>query len=160
LLTALAASGGGIALLLIVIDETDNTFADIHSAAISTATLAPVKPARLALAFGALCTLIALVAPMGRYEGFLLLIGSVFAPLFGVLLTDHFVVRRRQAAASPPILNLPGLAAWAIGIGAYQALSRLAPDIGATLPAFATAAVVYLGFHMAKTRLFATKAAA
>jgi NCS1 family nucleobase:cation symporter-1 len=160
LLTALAATGGGIALLLIVIDETDNTFADIHSAAISTATLVPVRPARLALAFGALCTLIALAAPMGQYEGFLLLIGSVFAPLFGVLLTDHFVVRRRRAAAaSPPILNLPGLAAWAVGIGAYQALSRLAPDIGATLPAFAVAAVVYLGFHLAKTRLTLTKAA-
>lgn len=160
LLTALAASGGGIALLLIVIDETDNTFADIHSAAISTATLVPVKPARLALAFGALCTLIALIAPMGQYEGFLLLIGSVFAPLFGVLLSDHFLVRQRRAETAASSLNLPGLAAWAVGIGAYQALSRLAPDIGATLPAFATAAIVYLGFHGVRTRLLATKPAA
>ena len=151
LLTALAASGGGIALLLIVIDETDNTFADIHSAAISTATLVRVRPARLALVFGAICTAIALVAPIGRYEGFLLLIGSVFAPLFGVLLSDHFIVRRRSAAAVGRTamrgLNLPGLTAWAIGIGAFQAFSRLAPDIGATLPAFAVAAVVYLAFH-------------
>jgi NCS1 family nucleobase:cation symporter-1 len=154
LLTALAASGGGIALLLIVIDETDNTFADIHSAAVSTATLAPVKPARLALAFGALCTLIALVAPMGQYEGFLLLIGSVFAPLFGVLLTDHFIVRRRQTGVAGP-LNLPGLAAWVVGIAAYQALSRLAPNLGATLPAFAVAAVVYLGFQAVRGRLSA-----
>jgi len=153
LLTALAASGGGIALLLIVIDETDNTFADIHSAAISTATLVPLKPAHLALGFGALCTLIALLAPLARYEGFLLLIGSVFAPLFGVVLTDHFVVRRRKAAVlSATNLNLPGLAAWAVGIAAYQALSRLAPDIGATLPAFAVAAVVYLGLHRLKAR--------
>jgi NCS1 family nucleobase:cation symporter-1 len=152
LLTALAASGGGIALLLIVVDETDNTFADIHSAAISTATLVPLKPARLALGFGALCTLIALLAPLARYEGFLLLIGSVFAPLFGVVLTDHFIIRRRKAAAPPDGLNLPGLAAWAIGIAAYQALSRLAPGIGATLPAFAVAAVVYLGLHRLKAR--------
>lgn len=152
LLTALAASGGGIALLLIVIDETDNTFADIHSAAISTATLVPIKPARLALAFGAICTLIALLAPMGRYEGFLLLIGSVFAPLFGVLLTDHFIVRRRRADATARGLNLPGLAAWAVGVGAYQALSRLAPDLGATLPALAVAAIVYLGLHRVRAR--------
>ncbi len=150
LLSALAASGGGIALLLIVIDETDNTFADIHSAAISTATLVRVKPARLALAFGALCTAIALLAPIARYESFLLLIGSVFAPLFGVLLTDHFIVRRRRLEATAPLkgLNLPGLAAWAVGVAAYQAFSRLAPDVGATLPAFGVAAIVYLGLRL------------
>ncbi|MDG2529443.1 putative hydroxymethylpyrimidine transporter CytX [Caulobacter endophyticus] len=147
LLTALAAAGGGIALLLIVVDETDNAFADIHSAAVSTATLAPVRPARLALAFGALCTLIALLAPLARYEGFLLLIGSVFAPLFGVLLTDHFVVRRRKAEAATAFawgLNLPGLLAWAAGVAAYQGFSRLAPQLGATLPALAVAALAYL----------------
>ncbi len=147
LLTALAAAGGGIALLLIVVDETDNAFADIHSAAVSTATLAPLRPAHLALAFGALCTLIALVAPLARYEGFLLLIGSVFAPLFGVLLTDHFVVRRRRAQAAGAFawgLNLAGLLAWAAGIAAYQGFSRLAPELGATLPALAVAALAYL----------------
>ncbi len=149
LLTALAASGGGIALLLIVIDETDNTFADIHSAAVSTATLVPAKPANLALVFGALCTTIALFAPITQYEGFLLLIGSVFAPLFGVLLTDHFVLRRRAAAVARSGLNLPGLLAWAIGVAAYQGLSRLAPDLGATLPSFVAAGVVYLGLKRA-----------
>lgn len=151
LLTALAASGGGIALLLIVIDETDNTFADIHSAAVSTATLVPAKPANLALVFGALCTTIALFAPITQYEGFLLLIGSVFAPLFGVLLTDHFVVRRRVAATAQSGLNLPGLLAWAIGVAAYQGLSRLAPDLGATLPSFVAAGLVYLGLKRAWT---------
>ena len=152
LLSALAASGGGIALLLIVIDETDNTFADIHSAAISTATLVRVRSTRLALAFGAVCTVVALLAPMARYETFLLLIGSVFAPLFGVLLADHFIVRRRRGEAAAPSVNLAGLAAWAVGVGAYQALSRAAPDVGATLPAFAAAAVVYLALHFARKR--------
>jgi len=145
LLSALAASGGGIALLLIVIDETDNTFADIHSAAVSTATLVPVKPANLALIFGGVCTTIALFAPIAQYEGFLLLIGSVFAPLFGVLLTDHFVIRRRATAEARVGLYLPALLAWAAGVAAYQALSRLAPDLGATLPSFVAAGAVYWG---------------
>ncbi len=35
---ALAQAGGGFALLLILIDEVDNAFADIHSAAVSTGT--------------------------------------------------------------------------------------------------------------------------
>jgi len=154
LLTALAAAGGGVALLLILIDETDNTFADIHSAAVSTATLVRVRPRTLALLFGALCTIIALVAPLGRYETFLLLIGSVFAPLFGVLLTDHFIVRRRKVGAGRAVggVNGSGLAAWLIGIAVYQAFSRLAPGVGATLPAFVAAAVVYLGLATVRTR--------
>ena len=150
LLSALAVTGGGIALLLIVIDETDNTFADIHSAAVSTATLVKARPARLALVFGVLCTAIALFAPLARYETFLLLIGSVFAPLFGVLLADHFVVRpwRARPDAGVPGLNLAGLASWGVGIAAYQAVGRLLPDVGATLPAFVTAALVYLALRL------------
>jgi nucleobase:cation symporter-1, NCS1 family len=149
LISALAATGSGIALLLIVIDETDNTFADIHSASVSTATLVRMRPARLAIVFGVLCTAIALIAPMGRYESFLLLIGSVFAPLFGVLLADHFIVRPRRGRTddSLPGFNLAGLAAWAAGICAYQAFSRLAPEVGATLPAFAVAVVTYLALR-------------
>jgi NCS1 family nucleobase:cation symporter-1 len=156
LLSALAASGGGIALLLILIDETDNTFADIHSAAVSAATLFPARPGHLALGFGAACTLIALVAPLARYEGFLLLIGSVFAPLFAVLLADHFMLRRREVDVAQIGMrggaywftagfNLRGLGAWAAGIAAYQMISRIAPEIGATLPAAAAAALIYLG---------------
>ncbi|MCE3289612.1 MAG: cytX [Caulobacter sp.] len=149
LLSALAASGGGIALLLIVIDETDNTFADIHSAAVSTATLVRWRPAALAIGFGVLCTAIALMAPLARYEHFLLLIGSLFAPLFGVLLADHFILRpwRADPAAAPPGLNLAGLAAWAVGIGAYQGFHHLLPDVGATLPAFIIAAVTYVALR-------------
>ncbi|MFT4255154.1 MAG: putative hydroxymethylpyrimidine transporter CytX [Caulobacter sp.] len=155
LLSALAAAGGGIALLLIVVDETDNAFADLHSAAVSTATLVPVRPARLALAFGAVCTLAALLAPMGQYEGFLLLIGSVFAPLFGVLLADHFIVRRRKAAnteggAATGAVSVSGLLAWAIGVAAYQAVSRLAPEVGATLPAVAIAGAAFVGLRLTR----------
>ncbi|MDQ0466551.1 NCS1 family nucleobase:cation symporter-1 [Caulobacter ginsengisoli] len=152
LLTALAATGGGVALLLIVIDETDNTFADIHSAAVSTAILLPLKPAGLALGYGLLCTAIALLAPLAEYEAFLLLIGSVFAPLFGVLLTDHFIVRERARDGERSPLNLSGFAAWIIGIATYQALSRLVPDLGATLPSVLVTAMVYLGLCIAEGR--------
>jgi NCS1 family nucleobase:cation symporter-1 len=100
---------------------------------------------------------------MARYEGFLLLIGSVFAPLFGVLLTDHFVVRRRRAEAAGAArraVNLSGLAAWAIGVGVYQVLSRSAPDLGATLPSFVAAAAVYLALQVGRRRLAGGQGAA
>ena len=91
LLLALAGAGLGIPLLLILLDESENAFADIHSAAVSVGILLPFKVERLALIIGALCTLIAWFAPLAEYQNFLLLIGSVFAPLFGVVLVDHYL---------------------------------------------------------------------
>jgi NCS1 family nucleobase:cation symporter-1 len=153
---ALAKAGGGLALMLILIDEIDNAFADIHSAAVSTGTFWTRRTVPLLSAgFGALCTAIALLVPMAKYQNFLLLIGSVFAPLFGVVLVDHFIVRRRRidagALADPAGRygysggwHLGAFAAWALGIAAYQAISQWLPDLGATLPAFAVGALGYL----------------
>lgn len=156
LTTALAQAGGGFALLLVLIDEIDNAFADIHSAAVSTSTFwTRASVPWLSAAFGALCTLIGLAVPMARYENFLLLIGSVFAPLFGVVLADHFIVRRRRidAAALADPNGVYGYAggwhvsafiAWAIGFGAYQALNQWLPNLGATLPSLVIGALCYL----------------
>jgi NCS1 family nucleobase:cation symporter-1 len=156
LTVALAQAGGGIALLLILIDEIDNAFADIHSAAVSTGTFwARASVPMLSAAFGALCTLVALVVAMGKYQNFLLLIGSVFAPLFGVVLADHFIVRKRRVDAAA-VGRLDGrygysggwhvsaFIAWAVGIAAYHAINAWLPNLGATLPALALGAVCYL----------------
>jgi nucleobase:cation symporter-1, NCS1 family len=156
LTVALAQAGGGIALLLILIDEIDNAFADIHSAAVSTGTFwARISVPMLSAAFGALCTLVALLVAMGKYQNFLLLIGSVFAPLFGVVLADHFIVRKRRidAAVLADINGRYGFSggwhvsafiAWAIGIAAYHAINQWLPNLGATLPSLALGAVCYL----------------
>ncbi|MDP9556355.1 UNVERIFIED_ORG: putative hydroxymethylpyrimidine transporter CytX [Pseudomonas parafulva] len=143
LLLALAGAGMGIPLLLILLDESEKAFADIHSAAVSAGVLARVKVERLALAIGVLCTLIALLAPLAQYENFLLLIGSVFAPLFGVVLTDHYWVRRRSIPAHVGALHWPALLAWAAGVAAYHIIAAQAPDLGATLPALVLAGVLY-----------------
>ena len=136
LLLALAGAGLGIPLLLILLDESENAFADIHSAAVSSGTLVALKVEHLALAIGALCTLIALFAPLAEYQNFLLLIGSVFAPLFGVVLVDHFILRRRRAELAPRVgLRWDTLIAWLCGAATYHLLATFAPQIGATLPA-------------------------
>lgn len=143
LLLALAGAGLGIPLLLILLDESENAFADIHSAAVSTGLLVRLKIEHLALAIGALCTLIACLAPLAQYENFLLLIGSVFAPLFGVVLMDHFVIRRRRLPATVGGLHWGALLAWAAGVVTYHLLASLAPDVGATLPALVLAGVLH-----------------
>ncbi|MDW3712655.1 MULTISPECIES: putative hydroxymethylpyrimidine transporter CytX [unclassified Pseudomonas] len=136
LLLALAGAGLGIPLLLILLDESENAFADIHSAAVSSGILVPVKVERLALAIGASCTVIAWFAPLAEYQNFLLLIGSVFAPLFGVVLVDHFVLRRRREELAPRrALRWDTLAAWFCGVAVYHLLANFLPEVGATLPA-------------------------
>lgn len=143
LLLALAGAGMGVPLLLILLDESEKAFADIHSAAVSTGVLLPLKVEHLALAIGVLCTLIALLAPLAQYENFLLLIGSVFAPLFGVVLVDHYVVRRRGLPVQVKGLHWQALLAWFVGVAAYHLIAANAPEMGATLPALLLAGVLH-----------------
>ncbi len=156
LLSALATTGGGIALLFILIDETDNIFADIFSAAMSTATLVRVRVPHLVIGFGVLCTGLALFLPMANFTSFLYMIGSVFAPLYGVLLVDHFVIRKRQVVLAD-IDRMDGVygfelgahmtafAAWFVGVVVYYLVVQFFAGLGATLPALAVAAGTYLG---------------
>lgn len=167
LTTALAQAGGGLALLLVLIDEIDNAFADVHSAAVSTGTFwTRASVPLLSAAFGALCTLIALIVPMAKYQNFLLLIGSVFAPLFGVVLVDHFIVRKRRIEAEALAdtqgrygfsggWHVSAFIAWAIGIAAYQAINQWLPNLGATLPALVIGAVCYLALVSTRKQAYA-----
>ncbi|WP_203648206.1 putative hydroxymethylpyrimidine transporter CytX [Pseudomonas sp. RtIB026] len=152
LLLALAGAGLGIPLLLILLDESENAFADIHSAAVSTGLLVKLRVEHLALAIGVLCTLIALLAPLAQYQNFLLLIGSVFAPLFGVVLVDHFVVRRRRLPALVEGLHWQALLAWAVGVAAYHLMANAAPEVGATLPALLLAGGLHLLLSLSRGR--------
>lgn len=151
----LASAGAGLALLLILLDETDNAFADIHSAAVSSGTLLRFGVRKLALGFGALCTLIALLAPLAEYQNFLLMISSVFAPLFGVVLADHFLVRRRRLDVAEIDRvggaywyaggwRMAGLGAWAIGVATFHGVTAALPDLGATLPSLTVSGALFL----------------
>lgn len=94
--TAIAgAAGGGLLLLALLVGESDNAFADLYSAAVSIQNVAPEAPQRwLVGTLGALALGLALALSMERYELFLLLIGSVFVPLFGVFAADWLVRAR------------------------------------------------------------------
>ena len=166
LLPRMAASLLGLPLLLILVDETENAFADIHSAAVSAGLFsraAGSEVRRLSAAVGIVATALAVALPLGRYENFLVLLGSVFAPLFGVLLADHFVLRRRAidlvalARHDGPYWftggwHLAALLSWGIGIAAYQAISTLRPGWGATIPSCLLAAALHVALARARSR--------
>ncbi|MHB1243244.1 MAG: purine-cytosine permease family protein [Gaiellaceae bacterium] len=152
---AVAAGGiGGIlALLAVTVDETDEAFANVYSTAVSIQNLAPRAPQRLlVVAVASLATLGALTIDLLSYESFLILLGSFFVPLFGVLLADWLAAgaryRESDVFAAPAVR--PGMiAAWIAGFALYQWLHPVGPSwwvdalgeppdlgIGATLPSF------------------------
>ncbi|PVZ09637.1 putative hydroxymethylpyrimidine transporter CytX [Actinomycetospora cinnamomea] len=119
----LAAPLGVVALLVLTARETDQSFANVYSTAVSVQNLAPRADRRLlCLAIGALITVLALGVTIDDYAVFLAVIGSVFVPLLGVGVGDA-VVRRGAAAPdlsrwapSRPLM----VVAWAIGLVTYQ----------------------------------------
>jgi NCS1 family nucleobase:cation symporter-1 len=88
---------GLMALLVALMMESDGAFANVYSASVSAQNVAPEASRRgLAVAVGAVAVLLALVVDVLHYENVLLLIGSLFVPLFGILAADYFLVRRRR----------------------------------------------------------------
>jgi putative hydroxymethylpyrimidine transporter CytX len=118
----LAVPLGLLALLLLVVLELDEAFANIYSTAISAQNIAGRIDRRiLAVAVGVVATLLALTFDTASYEAFLFLIGAVFVPLVGVFVVAYFVLPRRawdvsETAPARPLLLLP----WAAGFVAYQ----------------------------------------
>ena len=113
---------GTLAFAVIAVRELDQSFADTYSTAVSVQNLRPRWDRRvLAVVIGAVATVCALALNIDDYENFLILIGSVFVPLLGVLVVDYFVIRRGQwdlSTDSRPRWST--LVPWLLGFVAYQ----------------------------------------
>jgi NCS1 family nucleobase:cation symporter-1 len=113
---------GTLAFAVLAVRELDQSFADTYSTAVSMQNFRPRWDRRaLALAVGTVATICALALNIADYENFLLLIGSVFVPLLGVLIVDYFVLSRRRWDLGDDVpVRWPMLAAWGLGFVAYQ----------------------------------------
>ena len=112
--------------------ETDEAFANVYSAAVSLQNLAPrASQPLLVAAVSAVATAGALVIDLVSYQSFLLLLGSVFVPLFAVLLADWLAAGRHYSeddVFQAPSWR-PGLvAAWVAGFALYQWLYPTGPS--------------------------------
>lgn len=128
----LTAAGLGIPALFIVFFSTiTTTFLDVYSAGVSCTNILPrageKKTALLACAVG---VVLALLAPLDRFEGFLYFIGSVFAPLYAVLFTDYFILRRADRQNRK--FDLRGGLLWLAGFVLYRLLLPHDIPIGTT----------------------------
>jgi nucleobase:cation symporter-1, NCS1 family len=169
-LTAIATGGAGaaVALLALGVDETKEPFANVYSAAVSLQNVLTTVPQRLLiLAVGVLATAGVFVIDLVQYASFLLLLGSFFVPLFGVLLADWLLAGGRYAErdvfGAPKVRAAP-IVAWLAGFVLYQWLSPVGPAwwtslverthpgqgaIGGSLPSFGLSFALTLAFAAA-----------
>lgn len=105
------------------------------------------------------------LALLDQFTNFLVLIGSLFIPLFAVMLVDYYIVKR--GSYSKDILrgtggsyrymggvNIPAVAVWLIGAVVSLILTYVVPSpIGATIPTFVISVVLYLGWAIASKQI-------
>jgi nucleobase:cation symporter-1, NCS1 family len=173
---AVAAAGfaAALALLAVTLDETDEAFANVYSAAVSLQNVfAHAQQRLLVVGVAALATVGALLVELRNCESFLLLLGSFFVPLFGVLFADWLRSGARYTRSQ--IFDAPAwrpelLLAWLVGFALYHWLHEppLGPSwwvdiveetgqqnigIGASLPSFAASFALALGLGSLGSRL-------
>jgi putative hydroxymethylpyrimidine transporter CytX len=165
--TTVAAGGvaSALALLALTVDETDEAFANVYSAAVSIQNFIPgVSQRALIVGCSAVATAGALAFDLTQYSQFLYLLGAFFVPLFGVLLADwiqrgmHYT---RDDIFTGPTVRPGMIGAWLCGFLLYEwiaqsqglgfwsdFLARLHPlhsQIGASLPSFALSFALAFG---------------
>lgn len=119
----IAVPVGWLAFALLVLRELDQSFADTYSTVVSMQNVAPrISRVRLALVLGPVATLLALVLHIKDYQSFLLLIGSVFVPMFGVFAVDFFLFRRDRPwdVSDRAPVRWPLFGPWLVGFVVYQ----------------------------------------
>lgn len=148
---------GSIALLVILVDETDNAFADIYSAALSIQNLFPkFSQRKLALLITIISLILAYTIPIMQYETFLLLIGASFIPIFAILITDYFILKNVSKYDSwekyinAPKLRASAVISWVLGFIIYNYFVNT--PYGASIPTFILTLIIY--YILEKIRAF------
>jgi len=108
-------------VLVLVVVELDEAFANLYSTAVSAQNVVARLDRRVAaVVVGAAATLLALGFDIAAYEPFLFLIGAVFVPLIGVFLVAYTLRSRRWDTSDTAPARLPLLLPWLAGFVAYQ----------------------------------------
>ena len=156
------------ALIIVLFSTFTTTFLDIYSTAISGLNIFPKLGERKGVIIGGvLGTFTALVFPaILEYEHFLLFIGAMFCPLFGIVLVDYFLLRKGALVVDDLYqkggrywfrqgVNPTAILAWGVGFIIYMGFSPMLMEkvvglkaafpwpIGSSLPSMVLAGLVY-----------------
>ena len=158
------------ALVIVLFSTFTTTFLDIYSTAISGLNIVPKLGERKGIILGGILgTGVAMVFPaLLHYEHFLLFIGAMFCPLFGIVLADYFLLKKGLIEVEDLYreegrywfwkgVNPIAILAWAIGFAIYLGFSPMLMEkvlgikaafpwpIGSSLPSLIIAGLIYWG---------------
>jgi NCS1 family nucleobase:cation symporter-1 len=156
------------ALVIVLFSTFTTTFLDIYSTAISGLNILPKMGEKMGVLIGGILgTATALVFPsILDYQDFLLFIGAMFCPLFGIVLVDYFLLRKRTLIVEDLYreggqywsyrgVNLTAILAWTVGFIVYLGFSPMLLEkilgirtafpwlLGSSLPGMVIAGLVY-----------------
>ena len=126
-------AGLGLAGIVVVLLSTvTTTFLDVFSAGVSSRSILPeVSEKTLALIACVVGVILAIFAAAEQFQDFLYFIGSVFAPMTAILLTDYFILKRDHSAQSVSWANL---LLWVGGFVLYRLFMEIETPVGNTFP--------------------------
>ncbi|MBK3496100.1 putative hydroxymethylpyrimidine transporter CytX [Viridibacillus sp. YIM B01967] len=130
----LMASGlGVVALMIVLLSTVLTTFLDSYSAGVNFKNLVPMANERfVSVIFTLLAVVIAIAASVSAYESFLYFIGSVFAPLYGILFADYYLLKRRHIDPQKK-WSWQSALLWLLGVVIYHVSLKYPIPLGHTL---------------------------
>jgi putative hydroxymethylpyrimidine transporter CytX len=156
------------ALIIVLFSTFTTTFLDIYSTAVSGLNIFPKLGERAGILIGGILGIIvAIIFPtILNYEHFLLFIGAMFCPMFGIVLADYFLVRKGSINLEALYkdggqywfrrgVNPYAILAWVIGFAIYLGFSPMLMEkvlqinvsfpwsIGSSLPSMILAGLIY-----------------
>jgi putative hydroxymethylpyrimidine transporter CytX len=152
--TILVSAGlGAVALFIVIFSTVTTTFLDAYSGGVSIVNLNhKINEKYAALGVCIVGTILAIFVSMDQYMNFLYFIGSVFAPLFAVLITEYFILHITKERKGK-LLNVTNLVIWAIGFAGYQILLNYNSPVGTTLPVMIFVGLLCIIVHKIQTAL-------
>ncbi len=125
---------GFLALGIVLLSTVTTTFLDAYSAGVTSLNLFPRWNERyVALLMTAIGCMVALFTPIEQYETFLYAIGSVFGPLFAIVLSDYFIFKKTEIMPNIA-LSIGSFIIWIVGVILYYQFQGMHLVLGTTLP--------------------------
>src|SRR5919107_1007225 len=149
----------GFILLILIVDEIDNVFADIFSSVMSFKNIFnKINYKYLVISFTVLSCILSNIIPINQYQSFLLLVGALFSPLFTIVLIDYYILKKGKVNIEEFYnkcnkFKISAFFSFIIGSLVYFILSPISPihieniNIGSTIPSMTVSLISFLSLE-------------